>query len=312
MDFKKLKNKLLLFVLAFVVLGLVTSYHSDIPLKDLKERYTYSDSEFWDFEGMPVHYRVTGSGKTTIVLLHGTASSLHTWEGWTNILRKNYRVVSMDLPGFGLTGPDPNNDYSPQRYVRFVAEVLDEIGVDSCIMAGNSFGGYVAWNYAVSYPEKVTHLGLLNSSGYPRNDQEKLDFGFWIAGQSWAQPIVQRLTPRALIKKSVRNVYFDDSKITDLTVDRYFHMLLREGNRAGLYGRMTQVRSENPEDIKKVQCPTFIMWGDHDNLVNVADASKFHKDIPNSELLIYENMGHIPMEEIPERSCQDFINFIER
>jgi pimeloyl-ACP methyl ester carboxylesterase len=88
-------------------------------------------------------------------------------------------------------------------------------------------------------------------------------------------------------------------------------MLLRSGNRAGLYGRMTQVRNTNSEDIKKVSCPTLIMWGDHDNLVRVEDASRFHADIIDSKLLIYENMGHIPMEEIPRKSCTDFLAFIE-
>lgn len=307
-----MKKKLIWFLVAFVVMAIGTSYHSDIPLEDLKERYTYSDSKFWEHDGMPIHYRVTGTGENTIVLLHGTASSLHTWEAWTNILRKNYRVVSMDLPGFGLTGPDSKNDYSPDRYVRFVDDVLNEIGVDSCIIAGNSFGGYVAWNYAVAHPDKVTKLGLLNSSGYPRDKQSKSDFGFWIASQSWAQPLVQKITPRSLIAKSVRNVYFDNDKIDDLIIDRYFHMLLRAGNRAGLYGRMSQVRNTNSEDIKEVSCPTLIMWGDHDNLVRVEDAGRFHADISNSELLIYEDMGHIPMEEIPQRSCKDFLAFVEK
>ncbi|MFT5055026.1 MAG: pimeloyl-ACP methyl ester carboxylesterase [Oceanospirillaceae bacterium] len=307
-----MKKKLIWFLMAFIVMGLATSYHSDIPLEELKERYTYSDSEFWNHEGMPIHYRVSGNGKQTIVLLHGTASSLHTWESWTNNLRKNYRVVSMDLPGFGLTGPEPNNNYKPERYVQFVDDVLNEIGVDSCIIAGNSFGGYVAWNYAVTHPDKVTKLGLLNSSGYPRDEESSFDFGFWMSSQGWAQPFVQRFTPRPLIAKSVRNVYFDEDKITELKVDRYFHMLLRTGNRAGLYGRLTQVRNTNSADIKKVQCPTLIMWGDHDNLVRVEDAGRFHVDIENSELLIYENMGHIPMEEIPQRSCRDFRAFIEK
>jgi pimeloyl-ACP methyl ester carboxylesterase len=101
----------------------------------------------------------------------------------------------MDLPGFGLTGPEPNNNYSTERYVKFVDDVLNEIGVGSCVVAGNSFGGYVSWNYAVAHPERVSKLALLNSSGYPRDDQSSLDFGFWIAGQGWAHPIVHSMTP---------------------------------------------------------------------------------------------------------------------
>ncbi|MGB1317304.1 MAG: alpha/beta fold hydrolase, partial [Flavobacteriales bacterium] len=95
-------------------------------------------------------------------------------------------------------------------------------------------------------------------------------------------------------------------------VERYADLLLREGNRGGLMGKTMQITYDYSDEVKLVQCPTLIMWGDSDNLVNVEAAPRFHADIPNSELLIYENMGHVPMEEIPEKSAADFMAFLQK
>jgi len=295
------------FALGFIA----SAYRNDIPAEIIKEKYSYSDSHFFELDGMEVHYRIVGDTGETIVLLHGTAASLHTWEGWTKELSEHYRVVSFDLPGFGLTGPEPDNVYTRERYVKFIHDVLQHLQIEDCHMAGNSFGGYLAWNYAVSFPNEVKTLGLLDASGYPRGDQPT-PVSFKMQNQKWLKPILEKITPRTLIKRSVETVYFDNGKITEAQVDRYYELLLREGNRGGLMGKSIQIKQDNSEDIKKVACPTLIMWGADDNLVWAKDAPKFHADIPNSELLIYEEMGHIPMEEIPVRSANDYMAFLQR
>jgi pimeloyl-ACP methyl ester carboxylesterase len=114
-----------------------------------------------------------------------------------------------------------------------------------------------------------------------------------------------------MVEKMLRTVYYDDSKVTSQLMDRYFEMLLMEGNRDGLIGRLNQVRNENSEEIKKIICPTLIMWGDDDQLVRPEDAYKFEADILGSQLIMYENMGHVPMEEIPEQTVSDFRKFLE-
>jgi pimeloyl-ACP methyl ester carboxylesterase len=295
------------------VLGfLASAYKADIPVEEIKAKYAYANSQYLDLDGMQVHYRINGNDSNeTVVLIHGTASSLHTWEGWTKELEKNYRVISFDMPGFGITGPEPNGVYTRERYLEVMEDVLTALGVDSCHMAGNSFGGYMTWSYAVKHPDQVKKIAILNSSGYPRGDQPT-PISFRLQKLDWLKPVLSRITPKSLVTKSVHVVYFDDEKITDELVDRYYELLLREGNRGGLMGKTQQITYDYVEEIKQVQCPTLIMWGDTDMLVNVEAAPKFHKDIPNSELLIYENMGHIPMEEIPERSAADFMAFLKR
>lgn len=290
---------------------IATAWHEDIPVEEIIEKYAYDNSQFLDLDGMKVHYRINGDTGETVVLLHGTASSLHTWEAWTNELSKYCRVVSFDMPGFGITGPEPNGIYTRERYQKFIEDVLEKLNVDTCYMAGNSFGGYMAWSYAVNHPEKVKKLAILNSSGYPRGDQPT-PISFKMQTMEWLDLVLQRVTPKSLVRRSVEVVFYDDSKITDELVQRYFDLLLREGNRGGLAGKLRQITYDYTDEIKRVQCPTLIMWGDSDGLVNVEAAPRFHEDIPNSELLIYEHMGHVPMEEIPERSVADFITFLRK
>ena len=307
---KKALRYIFIGLITLVVVVVVKDWQADIPVEEIIDKYAYADSRFLELDGMNVHYRVTGDTGETIVLLHGTAASLHTWEDWTTELSKYYKVVSFDMPGFGITGPEPNNDYTRERYLRFVDDVLVKLNIDSCYMAGNSFGGYLTWSYAFAHPEKVRKIAILNSSGYPRGDQPT-PISFKLQKMSWMKPILTNITPMSLVRRGVEVVYYDDSKIREDRVQRYADLLLREGNRAGLMGKTMQIKYDYTDEIKQIQCPTLIMWGDSDKLVNVEAAPKFHADIPNSELLIYENMGHVPMEEIPEKSAKDFMAFLK-
>lgn len=308
----KIAIRLILIGLVGLVCGfVVSSWQDDIPVEEIIEKYAYNNSQFLELDGMNVHYRINGDTGETVVLLHGTASSLHTWEAWTDELSKTYRVVSFDLPGFGITGPEPNDVYTRDRYLKFVDDVLVKLDIDTCYMAGNSFGGYLTWSYAVKHPEKVKKIALLNSSGYPRGDQPT-PISFKLQKMNWMKAVLTHVTPKSLVRRGVEVVYYDDSKIKEENVERYMNLLLREGNRGGLMGKTQQITYSYSEEIKQVQCPTLIMWGDSDRLVNVEAAPKFHADIPNSELLIYENMGHVPMEEIPEKSVADFIAFLKK
>lgn len=309
-----MKRVIIILLIAFVgfLVGFnISAYHADIPVEEIIEKYAYDNSQFLDLDGMKVHYRINGDTGETVVLIHGTAASLHTWEGWTKELEKHYRVVSFDLPAFGITGPEPNGVYTRERYLKFVDDVLNRLGIDSCYMAGNSFGGYLTWSYAAQHPEKVKKIAILNSSGYPRGDQPT-PISFKMQKLEWMRPILTHITPRSLVRKSVKVVYYDDDKVTEDLVTRYMELLLREGNRGGLMGKTQQITYDHSDEIKQVKCPTLIMWGDQDMLVNVDAAPRFHEDIPNSELLIFENMGHVPMEEIPERSVNDFMAFLKR
>ena len=149
---------LLAGALFFAAVGIVMTWAPDVPVDELKARWARPPSRFIAVNGMQVHLRDEGphDDPAPIVLLHGTSASLHTWDGWAQALREKRRVIRFDLPGFALTGPNPDNDYSIDAYVRFVKAVMDELGVQRFVIAGNSLGGQVAWAATAALPDRVT------------------------------------------------------------------------------------------------------------------------------------------------------------
>jgi len=302
--------KFLLFFLAFFIAFIVFNYNSGTPVDELIEEYTYPESEFLRYDGMPVHYRKTGKGPI-LLLLHGVASSLHTWEGWHNELSNDFTVISLDVPGFGLTGPNPNNDYSVKMYMSMLDALLDELHIDSCFMAGNSFGGYLTWNYALHNVSRVKKIVLINAAGF--NANRKIENpGFKLAMNPLTKKISHRITPYFLVKRSVEDVYGDRTKVTEEIVDRYNDLLLRKGNREAFSEILNNLHSGKvmPDLIGSITQPTLIMWGSHDRIIDPEDASRFQEAIKDSKLIMYPDVGHVPMEEIPVQTANDIRNFL--
>jgi pimeloyl-ACP methyl ester carboxylesterase len=271
----------------------------DRPLSELKARWARPPSIFIAVQGVNVHLRDEGprGDPVPIVLLHGTSSSLHTWDGWAQDLKARRRVIRFDLPGIGLTGPAPDADYRIERYVRFVAAMLDELGVTRCAIAGNSFGGQVAWETALAYPQRVEKLILIDAAGYPFQPVS-LPLGFRIARIPLLNRLMEYTLPRRLIESSLRSVYADPDKVTLELVDRYFEITLRQGNRRALAQRFAQAPAGiHPERIAALKLPTLILWGGCDRLIPPGDAQKFHRDIAGSRLISFERLGHVPQEE---------------
>lgn len=304
--------KILLFAILATGISLTTLiaiyWASDKSVEEL-EQWQLANSEFIDIDGMQVHIvRSTKCANSasvkTIVLLHGTSASLHTWQGWTEALSAEYCVVSMDLPGFGLTGPFVNKttEYTSANYASFVIEVLDKLNLDKVILAGNSLGGKIAWRMAALYPERVSKLILVNAVGYPATPKS-IPIGFRLASYPALKPILRNILPRNVVKKSIKSVYADDSQVDEMLVDRYYDLSLRAGNRSALSDRLREFDNvEDQAQIKQLALPTLIMWGAKDDLIPVENAEFFHRDIANSQLQIFDNLGHVPHEEDPVTS----------
>src|SRR5206468_1092598 len=149
-------------------------------------------------------YRDEGSGPL-VVLVHGTSSSLHTWDGWAAALRDRWRVVRVDLPGFGLTGPSPARDYRIAAYVTFVDRFLERVaGGVPCALAGNSLGGNIAWEYALAHPSRVRALVLVDSAGYPLVLGGAAPLAFRVARWPVVADLLAGLDPRRLVEDGVR------------------------------------------------------------------------------------------------------------
>lgn len=286
--------------------------YRDIPVSELKTKYAQAPSGFVELNGMNVHYRDEGdvNDSIPIVLIHGTSSSLHTFNDWTNDLKNDHRVIRMDLPGFGITGPFPDRNYAIEHYVKFVGDFLNSRGVGKCVLGGNSLGGEIAWRFAAEKPEMVDKLILINAAGYPFHSKSK-PIAFKLARTPVLKNVLTFITPRSLVKASVENVYADRSKVTDPLVDRYFELTLRKGNRQALVDRMALITDSKKIDlIKHIQVPTLVLWGENDLLIPTNYAHRFHQDMTNSSLVIIKNVGHVPMEEKPKESLLAVTNFL--
>jgi pimeloyl-ACP methyl ester carboxylesterase len=311
-------SRFLIGVVLLLVLTIGTafilSWAPDRSVEELSARWAPPPSEFVRIGGMRVHLRDEGprDGATPVVLLHGTSASLHTWDGWAETLRAERRVIRFDLPGFGLTGPTPDRVYRIERYVETVVALLDRLGVRRAIIAGNSFGGQVAWQTALAHPQRVERLILVDAAGYPMAPQE-VPIGFRIAQTPWLAPLMRVVLPRGFIESSVRNVYGDPSKVTAELVDRYYELTLRTGNREALRERFAQAQAgPGAERIRELTLPTLILWGGQDRLIPPADGERFARDIAGSELVLFDDLGHVPHEEDPARTLAAVQAFLQR
>ncbi len=296
------KLRTVVLILVGIVLALIASQiRFDLAVKELKAKYANAASKFLSINDANVHYRDEGSGPI-LVLLHGTGASLHTWDGWTKELQADFRVVRMDLPGFGLTGPDSSHDYSMKHYGDLLAVFLDSLRLDRIHLAGNSLGGRIAWHFALAHPERLERMVLLDAGGYPTAREP---FALKLARNPLTRALARWITPRSLIEKSLLEVYGDDGKVTAELVQRYYDLTRRAGNRAAFIAGANTAYDAEFERLKHLATPTLIQWGAEDTWIPVADAHRFDADIPNSELIIYEGAGHVPMEEIPERTARD-------
>ena len=306
-----LTGLLLLLLIVAVVIGL--AWAPDRPVDTLKTRWAAAPSRFIELQGMQVHLRDEGprDDPEPIVLIHGTSASLHTWDGWTAALQKERRVIRMDLPGFGLTGPAPDSDYRMERYADFIVALMGQLGVRQAVLAGNSLGGGIAWRTAVQHPDRVSRLVLVDASGYPLQSTS-VPLGFRLAQIDGLKPVMSRLLPRSMIEASVRNVYANPDKVTPELVDRYYELTLRAGNRESLTQRMKLRETDALYAglISSIRQPTLILWGAQDRLITEPSGQRFHQDIAGSRYEVFEGLGHVPQEEDPERSVAPVLKFL--
>ena len=299
-------------ILALFAIGIAMSWEPDRPTSVLEARWAAPPSIFIDVKGQRVHVRDEGprDDPVPLLLIHGTSASLHTWDGWAAGLRGVRRVIRFDLPGFGLTGPRADADYSDATYARFTLDVADTLGLQSFSVAGNSLGGEVAWRTALLAPHRVAKLIHVDSAGYPFVP-ESVPPGFRMAllpGTAW---IAQRTLPRGLIDASVRSVYGDPAKVTPGLIDRYFELTLRAGNRLALGQRLRQLNlGEAAARIRELKLPTLILWGGRDRLIPLLSAKRFAADIAGSELVVFDALGHVPHEEDSEATLVPVRRFL--
>lgn len=309
--------KWLFGIIALLLIGgLAIGYTPDTDETAMKAKYGGPASQFITLQpGLTVHVRDEGRRYgPVLVLIHGSNSSLHTWEPWVQRLGGQYRIVSLDLPGHGLTGRHPSGDYDYPIFVDVVDKVMVKLGIDRAVIGGNSMGGGVTWMYALAHPEKVQAMILVDAAGAPRWEARKAPIGFRIARMPILRDVAKIITPRSMVESSLQTSVSMKSVVTDAAVDRYWELLRYPGNREATIKRFSYTHNNHPatkEKLAAINIPTLILWGEEDNLIPVRSAEWFADVIPESRLIIYPKVGHVPMEEVADQSAADVAAFLK-
>jgi len=304
------------FLLALVVIGAVAltafwfSRPVDVAFDEVRAGVPNSDySHFIEIDGVKIHYQDKGTG-TPLVLLHGYTSSTYSWKDVFEPLAKKFRVIAVDLKGFGLSGK-PDGDYTRRAQAILIAHLLTQLKIDKAWLCGSSMGGEVALNVALAYPERVAGLILIDSGGV------QVPGGSSVAPSYLLIPVVGRvltalaLSSDKLVREGLEKSFYDRSKVTNERVAAYYQPLkTRGGQLAALRARTQAGQFPVEPELGRINVDTLILWGAQDALIPVAAGQKLNATIKRSKLVTFENCGHLPQEEMPARVVDEVTGFI--
>ena len=269
------------------------------------------DSLFIEVDGVRTRYVDIGDAEETIIFIHGFSSSLFSWRTCLEPISKSYRVIALDLKGFGFSDK-PQSEYTTDEYVDFVIAFMDALKLKKATLCGNSMGGGIAWRTALEHPNRVEKLILVDASGYP-SSRSGLPIIMTLGRLPGAEKLFSLFTTRGQIHSSLVSAYFDEGEVTERAVDAYYYPMRTEGATYAVLARMRRHRSETEKwqgRIAELKLPTLIVWGIEDTWIPVEDAEKFHRDIADSKLLLIPRCGHLPQEEEPEEFTIAVLDFM--
>jgi len=306
--------RLLLALVAIVAIAFTVFWFArpaDISFEQVRATVPHSEySHFAEIDGVHVHYQDKGTG-TPLVLLHGFTSSTYSWKDVFDPLSKNFRVIAVDLKGFGFSGK-PDGDYTRRAQASLVAHLLDYLKIERAWLCGSSMGGEVALNFAVKSPQRVAGLILIDSGGVKVPGGNSLAPGYLLV------PFVGRIltalamTSDKLVREGLEKSFYDDAKITADRVAYYYRPLqTRGGQLAALRARTQAGQFPIEQDLSTLKARTLIIWGAEDGVIPLAAGRKMNSLIKDSKLVIIEKCGHVPQEEMPERVLDEMTKFIE-
>jgi len=312
------------FLVVLLTIGVILTagwyalQRGDIGYDRLEIVYANSDSRILPLEnGLRVHYRDTGPRNApVIVLVHGFSASLHTWEAWTANLKRDYRVISLDLPGHGLTNCAEEGRIGTKQFIETVDSVTRALNIDKFTLAGNSMGGGVAWNYALAHPERLDALVLVDASGWPEStaDEKSDPLVFKLLANPVARNLMKNLDMTMLVRAGLRDSFADPELATDAMVERYTALARAPCHRDAIL-TLSAGRSANTPATKQtlaaIKVPTLVLHGEKDNLIPVEAGHKFAEAIPGAQLITYPDAGHLPQEELASESVADLRAFLD-
>lgn len=312
------KRYILPFVLLAIAVTLFVLRTPDTDAAAMTAKYTNGQSRFVENDaGLRVHYRDEGNPTgVPVVFLHGSSASLHTFAPLVERLGGDYRIITYTQPGHGLTGAHPRDDYSFTGMAEALDLVVEELELDRFVLGGNSMGGWVSWRYALAHPDRVDALILIDAAGMPLREGETappLNLGFRLLQNPLGRMLLEQYTPRPIVKQSILDTVSVKTIVTEDMVDQYWELLRYPGNRrAAAHRAMAERELEMAERVGEIDVPTLVIWGEDDQLIYVSAAQTFDERLPNAEVVIYDGIGHLPMEEAAEKTATDIDAFLDR
>jgi pimeloyl-ACP methyl ester carboxylesterase len=308
----KLSVKFTMIVLPFLATLLIGAgiwlWTPDKPRAELEAKYLNAPTDIIKVLGTHLHVRDSGpKTATAIIMLHGFGSSLQTWDPWAAALENEYRIVRFDLPGSGLSEPDPTGDYTDKRSMALIEGLMDKLDLARANLIGNSIGGRIAWKFAALHPRRVLKLVLISPDGFA-----SVGFAY---GQAPTVPatvkLMKYILPKALVRMNLSAAYGNPAVLADKTVDRYYDLMLGPGTRQAMIERMEQTTLEAPEPLlRSIQALTLLVWGEKDALIPFTNAGDYGRNLPNAKLVSFPGLGHLPQEEAPALSLQPVESFL--
>jgi pimeloyl-ACP methyl ester carboxylesterase len=309
--------KLIAVVLAIAVVALLAAWlylrAPDIPYATLEARYSGTGSAFVDLPGgIHLHYRDAGNAAgPVLVLLHGFGDSCTSWEQWLPVLARDYRVISLDLPGHGLTRAPDGYQATGPGYVDVLESFADTLATPRFALAGNSMGGGVAWQYALRHPERLTGLVLVDAAGWPLPPPGDLPIAFRLLQFRLGRWALSQIDNRPLIAQGLKADVYDRAVITPAFIDRWAELQRAPGHRAILMSAaLASFGMATAQLLGTVRVPTLVLHGESDPLIGIESGRRFARAIPGAMLIAYPEVGHLPQIEIPERSARDVGAFL--
>lgn len=286
-------------VLALVAVGgYFALKRPDIPYETLAARYENAASRYVDLpSGVRMHYRdegvrpADGGSAPTILLIHGYSASLHTWEAWVDDLGQDFRVISIDLPGHGLTRAPAGYDVSIGAYRDVVAEFAEAMWLTRFAIAGSSMGGNVAWEYALAHADQLDALILVDAAGWEGEAPRREPAIFPLLRNPITAPIVTEVDVTPLIRRGLESSFADPARVSDAMVSRYAELARAPGHRDMLIALMLE-RGERDfataERLAPITLPVLVLHGAQDNLIPPGDAQRFKDALPHAALIVLD------------------------
>jgi pimeloyl-ACP methyl ester carboxylesterase len=285
----------------------------DIPAEELTAQYGRDNSRYADLsQGVRLHYLESGPADAPAVLLiHGFGDNSFSWDGWTKALTPAHRVIAVDLPGHGLTQSPADFIAAADKYANILDELRAKLGITRWAVAGNSMGGSVAWQSALRHADHVSHLILVAAGGWPsKAKDENPPLAFRLMKYKLGRDFITSIDNKPLILEGLKRNVVDDDVLTDALIQRWADLQRLPGHRPILMSMNPASAVASAEKLAAISIPTLILWGQQDPLLDVSGAHHFKAAIPQAELIIYPDIGHLPQWEQPDRTGQDAAKFL--